>query len=425
MIKHLQNLFNHLKDYKMFAILLLGFSAGIPYALIGSTLSMWISRAGLDIKTIGLFAMISIPFSFKFLWAFLFDHIPLPYVSKKFGFRKSWLILSQICLIAAIIALGNTSPTENIILTAAAALLVAFCSATQDIIIDALRIEVLEEEDQAIGASLYVYGYRLAIFVSGAGSLLLANHISWNLVFFVMAATILVGIVAVIFLQEPSYSKKRLANLQKVKLSKMFYALVVKPLLDFCNRPQWVYILLFIVFYKFSDTLLASLQSKFYVDMGFSNSEIAYISKGFGFIMTLLGLFIGGVIYFELGIFKSLFLAGLLQILSNLVFIWVAEEQHNIMALSVAIAVENFTGAINNVVIIAYLSSLCNIAYTATQYALLSSLSTVGRTMMSAPSGYIVDAYGWINFFWITAAVGIPALILLFIIFKDPKHANT
>jgi MFS transporter, PAT family, beta-lactamase induction signal transducer AmpG len=197
------------------------------------------------------------------------------------------------------------------------------------------------------------------------------------------------------------------------------------PIKDFCKQQHWLYILLFVIFYKFADTLLISLQSKFYVDMGFSNGEIAYITKGFGFFMTMAGLFAGGLIYYRLGTFKSLFLAGILQILSNLMFIWIANTDHNLAVLSTVIATENFTGAISNVVIVAYLSSLCNIAYTATQYALLSSLSSVGRTILSAPAGYLVASFGWSQFFWITAIAGIPGIILLCIIFKKEwKHGK-
>jgi PAT family beta-lactamase induction signal transducer AmpG len=450
----------------MISILFLGFSAGIPLALTGLTLSMWLSRLGIDVKTIGLFALVTIPFSFKYLWSPIFDNIEIFYFSKRFGFRKSWLILIQICLIIAIMLLGQTSPLHDIALTAMVATLVSFFSATQDIIIDALRIEVLEKKEQALGASMYVYGYRIAMLVSGAGSLFLAEHIAWSVVYIIMSLSILVGIIAVCFLKEPACSMKRLEELPKFRTilasalvlfkrreflyvaifiafiyglysinvpayaciaivtvalyckKDQFKDFIPDSLLDFCNRPQWLVILLFVVFYKFSDTLLNSLQSKFYVVMGFSNSEIAIITKGFGFVMTLLGLFVGGLIYYRYKTFKSLLLAGILQILSNLVFLWVAETQHNIFALSVAIAVENFTSAINTVVVVAYLSSLCNINYTITQYALLSSLSNVGRTIMSAPAGYLVDSFGWMNFIWITAIVGIPALILLFIM-KD------
>ena len=457
-------------SYRILSILFLGFSAGIPLALTGATLSMWLSRLGIDVKTIGLFALVSIPFSFKYLWSSIFDYVPIPYFSRRYGLRRSWLILIQICLILSIIALGSTSPLDNITITAIVALLVSFFSATQDIIIDALRIEVLEKEEQGLGATMYVYGYRVAMLISGAGSLLLADHIPWGAVFFAMSLSILVGIIAVIFLAEPEHSKERLKKLPQLNWSfvaalrflltrKWLYALIAiisayalleyyqtslsgkilfglvnvgigyykrrelmsmlpEPIKDFCKHPQWLYILLLVVFYKFADTLLISLQSKFYVDMGFSNSEIAYITKGFGFFMTLAGLFVGGLIYYRLGTFKSLLLAGILQILSNLMFIWIAATNHDLIVLSSVIAAENFTGAISHVVIVAYLSSLCNIAYTATQYALLSSLSAVGRTILSAPAGYLVASFGWVNFFWVTAIAGIPGIILLCIIFK-------
>jgi len=424
MRKRIRSFFSSLISYKIFAVLVLGFSAGIPLALVGSTLSMWLSREGIDVKTVGLFALVAIPYSFKFLWSFLFDNIPIPYLSQHFGFRKSWLILVQILLIISIMLLGSTSPTENIALTAFMAFMVAFCSATQDIIIDALRIEVLEKEELGIGASLYVYGYRVAMLVSGGLSLILADYVSWHVVYYIMAGSIAIGVIAVVFLKEPEYSKKRLANLNKASFKKIFWVLTLNPILDFCKRPQWVSILFFIVFYKFADTLLASVQSKFYVTMGFSNTEIGVITKGVGFAMSMFGMFVGGVMFYKLNTFKSLLIAGILQMTSNLLFIWVAQEQHNVLALTVSIAIENFTGSINTIIIVAYLSSLCNVTYTATQYALLSSVSSIGRTIMSAPAGYIVDAFGWINFFWVTALFGIPALILLFKVFKEPKYAN-
>lgn len=422
MLHKIKSLSQSLTNYRILAILLLGFSAGIPLAITGLALNMWMARLNIDVKTIGLFALVTAPYAFKYLWSFLFDNIPILYFSKRFGFRKSWLILVQVFLMIAIMLLGMTSPLENIALTALVAFMVAFLSATQDIIIDALRIEMLESQEQALGASMYVYGYRIAMLVSGAGSLLLADYVSWNMVFFIMSLTILVGIIATIFITEPEYSKQRLKNLKKVEYAQMFKLLVIKPIMEFTTRNKWFYILIFVIFYKFSDTLLVTVQSKFYVDMGFSNTEIAYATKVLGFIMTLVGMFFGGILYYKIGTFKSLMLAAIVQILSNLVFIWVAKEQHNLLALSTAIAIENFTGAINTVVIIAYLSSLCNIAYTATQYALLSSVSSIGRTIMSAPAGYIVDSFGWSNFFWITAVAGVPALLLLFLIFKEPKN---
>ncbi len=472
-----ERLFINLGNYRVLSILFLGFSAGIPLALTGSTLSMWLSRLGIDVKTIGLFSMVAIPYSYKYLWSSLFDYIPIPYFSKKFGLRRSWLILIQILLMASVIALGLTSPIDNITITALVALLVSFFSATQDIIIDALRIEILEKEEQSMGATMYVYGYRIAMLVSGAGSLLLADYISWGMVYFVISLSILIGTVAVIFLEEPVLSRERFKKLPKLNWSfnvvfnflktrkwlpsliiiilihallehlqanlviKIIFGVMVigwfyykrktinmlpDSLQDFSKQQHWLCILLFVIFYKFADTLLLSLQSKFYVDMGFSNSEIAYITKGFGFFMTLAGLFIGGLIYYRMGTFKSLFLAGVLQILSNLMFIWIANTNHDLVVLSAVIAVENFTGAISNVVIVAYLSSLCNIAYTATQYALLSSLSSMGRTIFSAPAGYLVAYFGWVKFFWITAIAGIPGIVLLCIIFKKEwKHGKS
>lgn len=401
---------------RLLAVLLLGFSAGIPLALTGANLTMWLARLDIDVKTIGLFALVTVPFSFKYLWSFIFDNFSIKTFSKKFGFRKSWLILIQVCLMISIILLGCSSPKENIILTAILAIIVSFFSASQDIIIDALRIESLKKEEQGLGISLYVYGYRFAMLLSGAGSLLLSDYLSWDLVYVIMSLAIIIGMIAVFLIEEPKYSAERIINENKINLIEKLKSSIIEPFIDFMSRPKWLYILLFIIFYRFADTLLISLQSKFYVHMGFSNGEIAYISKILGFIMTMVGLFFGGFIFYRLGTFTSLLIAGILQISSNLLFIWVAAEQHNLFALSVTIAIENFCGALNNVVIIAYLSNLCNIAYTATQYALLSSFANFGRTLLAAPAGYIVAALGWNMFFVITAIAGIPAIVLLFVL---------
>lgn len=480
------NKIEHLKTFfynrRIMAILCLGFSAGIPLALTGSLLSMWLSRLGIDVKTIGLFSLAAVPFSFKYLWSSVFDYVPLPFFTKKFGLRRGWLIFTQISLMVCIFALGSTSPTEHIEITALVALLVSFSSASQDIVIDALRIEVLEEQEQALGATMYVYGYRIAMLVSGGGALLLADHMSWNLVYFFMGLTILIGYFAVLSLNEPTHSVKKLANLENFHLSyyniiqyfknakwlhclfgcilgyklmifladftnasssavnniTITYVLLIlfylykqktnfisklpEPILDFCTRPNWLKIVLFVVFYKIADTLVVTVQSKFYVTMGFSNTEIAYITKGLGTLMIMIGLLAGGIIYYKIGTFNSLLLAGILQMSSNLLFIWVAQEQHNIFALTFTIAIENFTGAINNVVIVAYLSSLCNLAYTATQYAMLSSLSTIGRTIISAPAGYLVEHVGWANFFAFTTLAGIPGIVLLIMIFRKKNE---
>lgn len=402
---------------------LLGFSSGIPLALIGFTLTMWLSRLEIDVKTIGLFSLVSLPFSFKYLWSFVFDAVPLPYFSKSFGFRKSWLIFIQICLMLSILALGDNSPSENIKMTAVLGFLVAIFSASQDIIIDALRIEMLTPEQQAPGASSYVYGYRIAMFTSGAGAILLSSHISWNIVYLVMGMMILVGVITVIFIKEPEYSAIRVETLNKLDFKDHLKVSIIDPFLNFFSREKAIYILIFITIYKFPDALLASLQGKFYTVMGFSNEEIAFVTKGFGFIMTLVGLFAGGLLFSRLTLYKSLMIAGVLQMFSNLFFIFI-ELNPNLWTLSTAIAVENFTGAMNTIITITFLSSLCDIKYTATQYAILNSFCNVGRTLLSAPAGYIVDAYGWSDFFVVSAVVGVPSLVFLYLIFNNKKKSN-
>ena len=463
----IKDFFGSLKErrkniYLLFAMLMLGFSAGIPLALTGTTLTIWLARLNIDVKTIGILSLVILPFSFKFLWAPIFDNLKLPFLSDYFGLRRSWLVLIQILLILVIYALGMTDPLNDLKMTIYAAVLVSFFSASQDILIDALRIEILPKDQQALGTSMYVYGYRIAMLTSGAGSLLLAEYISWEMTYAIMSFSILVGIFTVISIAEPEITKEKIKHIipysalrKKIFLlmkdkefflvlsflaiilvlnqlnlpiyatativiivlsfyKNKFVQYIPSSLLEFCNRKQWLTILLFIIFYKFSDTLLDSLKSKFYVDAGFSNKEIALITKGFGFVMTLVGLFIGGIIYLRFKTFKSLLYILILQMLSNLVFLWVAATQHNLVALATAIAIENLTASMSNTIIIAYLSSLCNLYYTATQYALLSSFSNIGRSLMVAPGGYIVDLWGWKVFIILSAVVGLPSLFLLF-----------
>lgn len=414
------------KNYFNIPVLLvgmLGFSSGIPLALTGFTLTMWLSRLEIDVKTIGLFSLVSLPFTIKYLWSFIFDSIPLPYFSRNFGFRRSWLVLIQLLLMTSIIFLGKTSPDENIELTAIFGFLVAFFSASQDIIVDALRIEILEDEQQAPGASSYVYGYRIAMLTSGAGAILLASHYAWNLVYVFMGSLILVGVVACLFIQEPKYSTQRMENFKHLDLISYFKTAVIDPFLNFFRRERAAYILIFLVIYKFPDALLASLQGKFYTVMGFSNEEIAYISKGFGFAMTLIGVFLGGIIFSRISIYKSLMIAGILQMVSNLFFILI-EVNPSVFTLSLAIAIENITGSMNNIVIITFLSGLCDIKYTATQYAILNSFCNIGRTILAAPAGYIVSSFGWSNFFVFSAVVGVPSLAILYLISNNLKNEN-
>ena len=396
---------------KMVTVFFLGFASGLPLLLTMSTLSMWISREGIDNKTIGLFALIGLPYSFKFLWSFLFDYFELPYLTKKLGRRTSWLIIIQILLIFSIICLGTTDPKVDITFTAIFALLVSFFSASQDILIDAYRIEMLAENEQASGSAMTTYGYRIAMIVSGAGSLFLADKLgNWHDVYFIMAAISSIGIFTVLLNKEKSYKK------QGKDLNNIFIEIIIAPFLDFMKKQKWFAILLFIMLFKLPDSIISSMMSKFYVSMGFSNTEIALVVKSFGFIMTMIGIFIGGLMYHHFGTFKTLLISVIILPLSNLLFILQVIYGHNIDMLYFIIAIENLSGSLSTVVCVAYLANICSKQYTATQFALLSSLTAVGRTFFASSGGYIVESMGWSNFFIISCLCGIPAIIILYYI---------
>lgn len=399
---------------KVIAILFLGISSGLPLPLTGATLDAVLNQAGVTKTAIGLFAIVGTPYAFKYLWAPFIDNLRIPILSRLIGRRRSWMIVSQICLIFSIAALGMSNPAENLMLTAALAFAVAFFSATQDIVIDAYRIESLEERDQGAGASAGVFGYMTAMkLLGGAMAFWLSDIVSWTYVYFIMAAIILVGIITVMLAGEPEVTERKYGDgnwLEWLKHS------VISPFADFIQKPGWWIILLFIVFYKFGDAFAGKMTTPFLQDVGFSNSQIAFYLKTFGLGALLFGTFIGGVIVYRFGMIKSLWACGFLQMGSNLMFVAQAHAGYNVEVLAVTVAVENISAGMGTAAFVAYLSSLCNIQYTATQYALLSSLAATGRTWLSASSGWFVDHVGWINFFLLSTAVAVPGLILLLLL---------
>jgi len=406
---------------RLLAIFFIGFASGLPMLLTASTLTTWLSREGIDRTSIGLFAAVSTPYSLKFLWSFAFDHIKIPFLTKKLGRRTSWLLVTQIFLMLAIILLGLSNPKINIMITVIAAFLVSFFSASQDIVIDAYRIEILETNEQAAGAAMNTYGYRIAMFVAGAGSLILVDKIgSWHIVYFIMASISLVGIMTVLLNGEPKFFTVVHEENKAKTFKELFIEIVVKPFQDFASKDKWLAILIFVILYKMPDAIIASMLSNFYVSMGFTNTEIAVVVKSFGFAMTMIGIFLGGLIYYRFGVMKTLLISSIILPLSNLVFILQNNAGNNLNILYFVIANENLAGSISNVVIVAYLSSLCSKNYTATQYALLASVATVGRTFFAMPSGYLVENYGWNNFFIVSCLIGIPGIITL--LFISPRE---
>jgi PAT family beta-lactamase induction signal transducer AmpG len=402
-------------DRRVMVILLLGFSSGLPLALSFGTLSFWLAEEGISKATVGLFALAGLPYTLKFAWAPLIDRVSLPWLTPMLGRRRSWAILTQLALMVAIAGLGASDPTTNLPAVAIWTLLVTFSSASQDVVIDAYRVEILEERQYGAGSAMIVAGYRIGMLVSGAGTLYLAEAGGWSSAYLVMAALMVVGIVTILLNPEPAGSEISSVGdgdyLQRLSL--WCQQAVVAPFADFMSRPYWKWILAFIVFYKFGDSLAGVMANPFYVDLGFSKNEVATISKGFGLAATLAGAFAGGMVVARYGIMSALLVCGVLQMLSNLMFAVQALIGYSVPMLMVTIAVENFTGGMGTAAFVAYLSMLCNIAHTATQYALLSSFMAFARTTLSAQAGYLVEAVDWFVFFALTTVAALPGLLLL------------
>ncbi|MFQ5958098.1 MAG: AmpG family muropeptide MFS transporter [Alphaproteobacteria bacterium] len=418
------------RDRRVMAILFLGFSSGLPLALTTGTLSIWLAREGVDKTTIGLFALVGLPYTLKFAWAPLVDRTRLPYLTRALGRRRGWLIVSQLALMAAIVALGQSNPTTELFAMAVIALVVAFCSASQDIVVDAYRIDLLADYEQGGGAAMYMGGYRVAMLTSGAGALFLADQMSWGAVYVIMALLITVGTITVLLSPEPAGDPRALAEEGRRRAAAILTrnprlpravadwlawleGAVIAPFTDFMTRQAWLVILLFILLYKFGDAFAGVMANPFYVEMGFTNTEIASVSKIFGLVATLGGVFLGGLFVTRYGAMRSLLVCGILQMLSNLMFAVQAMVGHSVAMLTVTIAVENFTGGMATAAFVAYLSGLCNVAYTATQYALLTSFMAFGRTVLSSSGGWIADQVDWVTFFVISTIVALPGLLLL------------
>ena len=396
-------------ERRIVVIGLLGFSSGLPFLLTASTLAIWLRLEDVSLAAIGLFSLVRTPYTFKFLWAPLIDHLPLPVLTGWLGRRRSWALFSQVLLMAAIVALGGSSPGEAPILTAILACAVAFCSASQDIVIDAYRIESLAADEQGLGNAAIVLGYRVGLLTAGAGALWLAAVLTWPQVYGVMAALVAVGMVTILLAGEPEPQASEADSAGRTWIETAVYA----PFADFTRRPDWQVILLFIVLYKMGDAYLGVMANPFYIEIGFSTVEIANVSKVFGLGATLVGALIGGILVKTRGIVPSLLLCGVLQMLSNLVFAAQAAIGHNVAFLIVTIAVENVTGGMATTAFVAYLSALCSPAYTATQYALLSSLMAFARDMLAASSGWAAEALGWVGFFIFSTVLALPGLVLL------------
>ena len=409
---------------RVLIVMFLGFSSGLPLALSGSTLRFWMRESGVDLETIGLFALVGTPYTLKFLWAPLVDALDIPLLSKWLGRRRGWLMLSQILLIVAIAILGFCNPAFlPWYIVFGAAVLVATASATQDIVVDAFRIESLQESEQAAGMASYVAAYRISNLVSTAGALYIvsgfeglgfARSAAWTSGYIVMAAMILIGMVAVAVALEPEKSAAAITSRKQGSSFNRVIETSTSAFTDFLTRDMALVVLAFIILFKFTDAFAGIMTEAFVLDLGFQRTDYANIVKGVGLIATLLGGFAGGFVARAYALPTALWIGGILQAVANLSFSWLALVGNSQWALALAITAENFTSAIGTVIFVAYLSSLCtNPLHTATQYALLSAFSAFGRTYLSSGAGYVAKATGWPIFFVICMLVAIPSLLLL------------
>ena len=411
---------------RVLVVLLLGFASGLPLLLTLSTLTFWLAEAKVDLASIGLFALVGLPYTWKFLWSPIIDRVPLPVLSRLFGRRRGWLLLVQCLLAAAIVALGASDPAQGLARMAVFATLVAFLSASQDIIIDAYRVELLDERQQGAGAAAIVIGYRLAMLLAGAGALVIAELAGWFWAYASMAACLGLGIVTVLLAPEPRVGAAATAPAADGPAQWLKQA-VVEPFADFFRRnglSTALLILLFIMLYKLGDALLGTMTNPFYVDLGFTKPEVATIVKGYGLVATLLGGFLGGMVVNRRGIVAALWICGIIQMASNLIFVAQAWIGNDLAMLAVTISVENLAGGMGTAAFVAYLSSLCNLSYTATQYALLSSFMAQARTTLSAGGGFLAESMDWISFFLTTTAAAIPGLLLLLWLQRRLAHSS-
>ncbi|WP_053332633.1 AmpG family muropeptide MFS transporter [Candidatus Jidaibacter acanthamoebae] len=403
---------------KMFLIFILGFSCGLPLPLTLSTLSAYLYEYGFSLSSIGLFGLSQLPYSLKPFWSPLLDNLNPPFLSF-LGKRRGWLIIIQVFLFIFILLLGQFNPKENIYLLAMITLGMAFFSASQDIIVDALRVESLEDDEQGMGVAYYTFGYRAAMFIATAGALYLADIFSWSYAFFVLSILSAFGIISALLMDEPKHQIRVNNN-----ASGWFYNSFIVPFLDFTNHRNWYLILLFVALYKLSDAYLGAMTSPFLLEQKFSKMEIAEIVKFYGVFATLLGTFAGGYLVKYINIYVALFWGGIISSVSNLAFILLCGTEHDIPRLIVVITIENFASGLSSATFVAYMGTLCNRQFTASQFALLSSLASVGRTTLSSTSGFLAQQIGWVDFFIFSAILCLPALILLKFINNSKKDST-
>lgn len=399
-------------SYRMLCLLLLGYAAGLPLLLTGGTLQAWMSDEGVDLGTIGMVSLIGLPYTVKFLWSPFLDRFKLPFLSR----RKGWMVLFQALLMGAIFSLSFVNPREHLMMVAILALMIAFFSASQDIALDAYRREILPDEELGFGSSVYVTGYRLGMLLAGAGALILADRIPWAQVYQVMALCMAPAILFTLISPKERTDIKSPDNMREA---------VVGPLKEFFTRPGALTILLFILLFKVGDLMAANLTTPFILELGYSKTDMGTVAKGVGMIATILGGLIGGTIMLKIPMKPSLIIFGIFQAVSTLGFALLAKLPVTWMNLAGVIGFENFSAGLGMAAYGAFMAALTDKRFTATQYALLSSVMGITRVILPAPTGYIASSVGWQMFFVICTLAALPGMLLLIPVFKLSRPTAT
>ena len=385
---------------RMLVALLMGFTCGLPLLLTISVLQAWMKEEGVDLTVIGMMALVGLPYTLKFIWAPIMDRFTLPFL----GRRRGWLLIAQVALIFSIAGLGFTDPASSPWMVAFAAFLVTFFSASQDIVVDAYRREDFPDEQLGLASFLYINGYRVGMLLASGGGLIMADQMPFSLVYLIMAACMLPGVITTLLAHEPAITEKIPESMKEA---------VLDPLVEYFSRNGALWILAFILLYKMGDTMASAMTMPFYLDIGFSKTEIGAVVKLFGFWATIAGSLIGGVIMLRLGINRSLWIFGFLQAASTACFAILARIGHSVPVLSGVIAFENLSSGMGTAAYVAFMASITNKRFTATQYALLTSLMGIPRVMASAPTGFIAKYLGWETFFISCTLIAIPGMMLL------------
>lgn len=389
-----------LKQKPMLVTLLLGFSSGLPYLLASKTLQTWMSYTGGTTEVVSMMTLVGVPYSIKFLWSPLMDR----YTLSKLGRRRSWLLATQLGLLILIAALSFLNPVQNIFMASILALGISFFSASQDIVIDAFRREILKDYELGLGSSLYSMGYRISNWTTGGLALILTKFITWNQVYLIMAAGMLIGIGITLWSEEPQAGEHTPQTLRDA---------VVLPLKEFFGRPSALLFLIFILLYKIGDGMAGNVLPKFYQELGFTAAEVGMIAKTFGIASVIVGTFVGGALLLRLRIGQALFIFGVLQAVSTLSFVALDMAGHNLIVFAGVIFFEDFSSGMGSAAFMAYMAMLTNKNFTATQYALLTSLMAIPSRVISAWAGHIVTALGWEMFFIFCALLALPGLLLI------------